>query len=49
VNHIVSFWGYRFPQGKLPVITPEELMDIFTDFEGSLSFPELKKPEAQAS
>lgn len=48
VNHIVSFWNYRFPQGKLPVVTPEELMDIFTDFEGSLSFPELKRAQTEA-
>ena len=42
VQHIVSFWNYRFPHGKPPYITPEELSDIFQDFEASLSFPELK-------
>jgi hypothetical protein len=42
VNHIVSFWNYRFPQGRLPVVSGEELMDIFSDFEASLSFPEAK-------
>jgi hypothetical protein len=44
VNHIVSFWSYRFPQGRLPVVTGEELMDIFSDFEASLSFPESGPP-----
>ena len=50
VNHITSFWDYRFPQGRLPVITPEELTDIFADFECSLAFPEnggLPKPTAR--
>lgn len=42
VNHIVSFWNYRFPAGKLPVVTPEELVDIFADFESSLSFDDLR-------
>lgn len=42
VNHIVSFWTYRFPQGRLPVVGAEELMDIFSDFECSLSFKEVQ-------
>ena len=41
VSHVVSFWNFRFPQGRLPVVTGPELMDIFTDFESSLSFPEV--------
>lgn len=50
IEHIVSFWRYRFPDGKKPVITPEELADIFMDFEGSLGaehegLPVLAKPE----
>ncbi|MFI4934803.1 MAG: hypothetical protein ACHP7N_09320 [Caulobacterales bacterium] len=40
VSHIVSFWSFRFPQGRVPVVTGPELMDIFADFESSLSFPE---------
>jgi hypothetical protein len=40
INHITSFWDFRFPRGRLPVITPEELTDIFADFEASLAFPE---------
>lgn len=38
VQHIVSFWRYRFPPRKPAMISPEELMDIFMDFEDSLVF-----------
>ena len=40
VNHIVSFWNFRFPQGKLPTVTGPELIDILVDFEESLAFNE---------
>lgn len=40
MDHIVSFWRYRFPEGGKPKVTAEELLDIFADFEGSLSFSE---------
>jgi len=48
VSHIVSFWNFRFPQGRLPVVTGPELMDIFTDFESSLSFPEVTQATRKA-
>ncbi len=35
VQHVVSFWKYRFGRGQ-PRVSVEELMDIFMDFEGSL-------------
>lgn len=35
VQHITSFWRYRFPDPHQGVPAPE-LFDIFTDFEGSL-------------
>lgn len=38
VQHIVSFWRYRFPPGRRAPISPEELMDIFLDFEDGLIF-----------
>jgi hypothetical protein len=38
VEHLVSFWRYRFPPGKPPMITADELADLFQDFEGSLGF-----------
>jgi hypothetical protein len=40
VNHIVSFWNFRFPQGKMPTVTGPELIDILADFEESLAFNE---------
>ena len=38
VDHVISFWRFRFPAGKPVMITGEELADIFTDFEFSLNF-----------
>ena len=38
IQHIISFWRYRFPQGKPRLIAPEELMDVFLDFEDSMVF-----------
>jgi hypothetical protein len=38
VNHIVSFWNFRFPRGQLPVVTGTELADILADFSESLVF-----------
>ena len=37
VQHLVSFWRYRVPNGRRPQMNYEELADLFTDFEGSLS------------
>ena len=38
VDHVICFWRFRFPTGKKPVITADELAGIFTDFEQSLAF-----------
>lgn len=38
VQHIISFWRYRFPPGRSAPADPEELMDIFLDFEDGLAF-----------
>jgi hypothetical protein len=40
IEHITSFWRYRFSNGAATAITPEELVDLFMDFEGSLSLDE---------
>lgn len=37
IDHIVSFWRYRFPANQRALVTPEELSDIFVDFEQSLA------------
>lgn len=38
VQHIVSFWRFRFPEGSRIRIGAEELFDLLADFESSLSF-----------
>ncbi|MBI1186567.1 MAG: hypothetical protein GC206_04435 [Alphaproteobacteria bacterium] len=37
IKHIDSFWRFRFPQGRLPVMEGFEAMDLFQDFEATLS------------
>jgi hypothetical protein len=36
VQHIVSFWRFRFPAGEEIEVTSEELIDILMDFEVTL-------------
>jgi hypothetical protein len=36
IDHVASFWAYRFPPGRPPAVSAAELMDIFLDFEESL-------------
>jgi hypothetical protein len=36
VSHIVSFWNFRFPKARAPIVSVSELRDIFQDFEESL-------------
>jgi hypothetical protein len=36
IEHIVSFWRFRFPAGSRPTISPAELTNVFMDFESSL-------------
>ena len=38
VQHVVSFWRFRFPPGSRARPTAEELADILVDFEASLAF-----------
>ncbi|EJL31212.1 hypothetical protein PMI01_02876 [Caulobacter sp. AP07] len=38
IQHVVSFWRYRFPYGKPRIASPDELMDLFLDFEDSMAF-----------
>jgi len=37
IQHINSFWSYRFPKGQPKAIAPDELMDLLLDFEDSLA------------
>jgi hypothetical protein len=43
IQHIVSFWRYRFQPGEPRTVSPTELMDLLMDFEDSLEF----SPEQQ--
>lgn len=36
IDHILSFWAFRFPPGRPSVADAIELMDIFLDFEEGL-------------
>jgi len=36
VQHLLTFWRYRVPEGTRPQMDAEELLDIFGDFENSL-------------
>ena len=40
LQHITSFCKFRFPSGQRAMISAEELLDIFNDFEGALFVPE---------
>lgn len=44
IQHIVSFWGFRFGKGKAPP-SVEELIDVFMDFETSLAERDSDAPE----
>jgi hypothetical protein len=35
VQHVVSFWRFRFPVGGAPKAPAEELVDMFADFEAN--------------
>ncbi len=45
IQHIVSFWTYRFPHGRPRIIQPDELMDVLLDFEDSLSMSSSPEPQ----
>ena len=36
VDHMVSFWQYRFPAARTPTVSVDELATIFRDFEAGL-------------
>ena len=39
IQHVVSFWRFRFPADSSKQIGAAELIDLLTDFESSLSTP----------
>ena len=45
IDHIISFWRFRFPEDRrATLVTPEELSDIFSDFEQSLDVASARTP-----
>jgi len=48
IQHIISFWSYRFPNGRPKVISPDELMDVLLDFEDSLAMSQPEEALVQA-
>ena len=49
VQHIVSFWRYRFHTGRSTPVAPEELMDIFLDFEEGMVFANEAPPASRVA
>ena len=48
VEHIVSFWRFRFPVERRPIIAPAELASVFMDFESSLGADHVEAPSVLA-
>ena len=36
INHIVSFWSFRFPSGAKQKVAADELIDLLVDFEAGI-------------
>jgi hypothetical protein len=47
LGHIISFWNFRFPAGKEPIISFADLIHLLTGFESSLSFAPRRKGKAK--
>jgi hypothetical protein len=44
IEHIVSFWRFRFPTNQRVTVTPGELASVFMDFESSLGAAHVEAP-----
>lgn len=49
LRHIHSFWRFRFPQGGPAMVDIDEAMELFHDFEMSLTGIELTRAKARAA
>jgi len=49
LQHVISFWRYRFPPGKPALASPSELMDLLLDFEDSMAFGPQDAPYARCA
>ena len=43
VDHMVSFWQYRFPAARTPAVSVDELATIFRYFESGLRVQSLAR------
>ena len=48
IKHIDSFWRFRFPPGRTPVMEGDEALEIFQDFELTLGGIDAAQGEAAA-
>ena len=46
IRHIESFWRFRFPDPGMPLMDADEAMEIFHEFETTLSGVEFVRPSA---
>lgn len=49
LNHITSFWRFRFPEGRRAAIDSWDAYDLFQEFESSLSGFDLDDGDAEES
>ncbi|MBP6690112.1 MAG: hypothetical protein KA153_08975 [Hyphomonadaceae bacterium] len=49
IRHIESFWRFRFPNGGMSLLEADEAMEVFHDFEISLSGVELLRDSGQTA
>lgn len=48
IRHIESFWRFRFPNGAMSLLDADEAIEVFHDFEMSLSGVELLREKSAA-
>jgi hypothetical protein len=48
VEHLLSFWRFRVPVGSRTLMSTEEMIDIFSDFESSLDVVNIQDAPAVA-
>jgi len=49
IQHTISFWRYRFPEAQARLVAPDELMDVFLDFEDSFVFSQREEPRVRTA
>lgn len=49
IKHIDSFWRFRFPAGRAPLLEVNEALEIFSEFEATLSGVTASEQERQTA